>query len=197
MLAAVAAAVPCEVTRRGPVADRIEALTAALDASRNADVILTSGGASVGDHDLVIPALQAWGAELGFWKVAIKPGKPLLVARRGRQLVLGLPGNPVSSFVTGWLFLLPLLRKLSGAENPLPVTRGALLAEALPAGGERREFMRGWWDGETVTPGMVQDSGALAALAQANALIDRPANAPVLPAGTPVTIYPLENGGIA
>lgn len=196
MLAALAAAAPCEVTRLGPVADRLDALTTALDAAASADVIVTSGGASVGDHDLVIPALKAWGAELDFWKVAIKPGKPLLVARRGRQLVIGLPGNPVSSFVTAWLFLLPLLRRLSGATEALPVTRRALLAEALPAGGDRREFLRGLWDGETVVPGRVQDSGALAALAGANALIDRPANAPALPAGTPITIYPLENGCI-
>lgn len=197
MLAALAASLPCEVTRHGPVPDRLEALTTALDAAGRADVIVTSGGASVGDHDLVIPALTAWGAELDFWKVAIKPGKPLLVARRGRQIIIGLPGNPVSSFVTAWLFLLPLLRHLSGASEPLPLTRRAVLAADLPAGGDRREFLRGWWDGEAVTPGLVQDSGALAALASANALIDRPAQAPVLPAGTPVTIYPLGNGGIA
>ncbi len=197
MLAALAASHPCEVTRRGPVPDRLEALIAALDAAADADVIVTSGGASVGDHDLVIPALEAWGAQLDFWKVAIKPGKPLLVARRGRQLVIGLPGNPVSSFVTAWLFLLPLLRRLSGAADPLPRRQTARLAADLAAGGERREFLRGVLDGGEVTPALGQDSGALAALAGSNCLIDRAANSPVLPARTPVPIFPLENGGIA
>ncbi|MEY4237854.1 MAG: hypothetical protein RL339_455 [Pseudomonadota bacterium] len=197
MLAALAASHPCEVTRRGPVPDRLEALIAALEASADADVIVTSGGASVGDHDLVIPALEAWGAKLDFWKVAIKPGKPLLVARRGRQLVLGLPGNPVSSFVTAWLFMLPLLRRLSGAGDPLPLRRTLRLAADLAAGGERREFLRGRMADGEVTPALTQDSGALAALASSNCLIDRPAHGPVLPAGNLVPVYPLENGGIA
>ncbi len=197
MLAALAASLPCSVTRRGPVPDQLDALVAALEASASADLIVTSGGASVGDHDLIIPALRAWGAELNFWKVAIKPGKPLLVARKGRQIVLGLPGNPVSSFVTGWLFLLPLLRQLSGASDPLPSKRAACLAAELAAGGDRREFVRGVLTDGEVTPALGQDSGALAALAGSNCLIDRAANSPVLGAGTPVSIYPLENGGIA
>lgn len=197
MISALAAGLPCQITRRGPVPDQLEALTAALDASAAADLIVTSGGASVGDHDLVIPALEAWGAALDFWKVAIKPGKPLLVARRGRQIVLGLPGNPVSSFVTAWLFLLPLLRQLSGAGDPLPVRRTARLATDLAPGGERREFLRGILAEGDVTPALGQDSGALAALAGSNCLIDRPANSPLIPAGTPVSVYPLENGGIA
>jgi len=197
MIAALAAGLPCQVTRRGPVPDRREALTAALEASASADLIVTSGGASVGDHDLMIPALEAWGAELDFWKVAIKPGKPLLVARRGRQILLGLPGNPVSSFVTAWLFLLPLLRRMAGAVDPLPFSRTVRLAADLAAGGARREFLRGVLAEAEVTPAPVQDSGALAALAGSNCLIDRPARSPVLPAGTPVLVYPLENGGIA
>lgn len=197
MIAALAAGLPCNVTRRGPVPDQLEALTAALEASASADLIVTSGGASVGDHDLVIPALESWGAELDFWKVAIKPGKPLLVARRGRQIVLGLPGNPVSSFVTAWLFLLPLLRRLSGAADPLPMKRTAHLTADLAAGGDRREFLRGVLTEGVVTPALGQDSGALAALAGSSCLIDRPAHSPVLPAGTPVLVYPLENGGIA
>ena len=197
MLAALAASLPCSVTRHGPVPDQLDALVAALDASGSADLIVTSGGASVGDHDLIIPALREWGAELEFWKVAIKPGKPLLVARKGRQIVLGLPGNPVSSFVTGWLFLLPLLRQLSGASDPLPSKRTACLAAELAAGGDRREFPRGVLTDGEVTPALGQDSGALAALAGSNCLIDRAANSPVLGAGTAVSVYPLENGGIA
>lgn len=197
MLAALAASLPCQVSQSAPVPDRIEALVAALNAAGSSDVIVTSGGASVGDHDLMIPALEQWGASLEFWKVAIKPGKPLLVARRRNQIVLGLPGNPVSSFVTAWLFMLPLLRQLAGAEQPLPLPRRALLATPLPAGGDRREFLRAWWDGQTATPLASQDSGALAALASANALIDRPAGAPPAQPGEPVLVYPLENGGIA
>ena len=197
MLAALAANLPCRITRREPVPDNLDLLIAELDAASSADVIVTSGGASVGDHDLMIPALRAWGAELDFWKVAIKPGKPLLVARKGQQVVLGLPGNPVSSFVTAWLFLLPLLRRLSGAQQPLPVRHEARLATAMASGGDRREFLRGILSGGEVTPALGQDSGALAALAASNCLIDRAANSPILPAGTPVFIYPLENGGIA
>ena len=197
MLAALAASLPCSMTRHGPVPDQLDALVAALDASGSADLIVTSGGASVGDHDLIIPALREWGAELEFWKVAIKPGKPLLVARKGRQIVLGLPGNPVSSFVTGWLFLLPLLRQLSGASDPLPSKRTACLAAELAAGGDRREFPRGVLTDGEVTPALGQDSGALSALAGSNCLIDRAANSPVLGVGTAVSVYPLENGGIA
>ena len=115
MLAALAAPHAGQVTRLGPVADRIEAILAALDRAEAVDVLVTSGGASVGDHDLVRPALEQWGATIDFWRVAMKPGKPVLVARRGRQWVVGLPGNPVSSYVTAFLFLLPLLRALAGA----------------------------------------------------------------------------------
>lgn len=198
MLAAQArSAVPCTVMRIGPVADRIEALVAALDKSRDADLIVTSGGASVGDHDLVRPALEDWGAQIDFWKVAIKPGKPLLVARKGSQIVLGLPGNPVSSHVTAFLFLLPLLRAMLGAASPLPRAFTAPLAEALPAGGDRQEFLRAHWDGTSLTTALNQDSGALAALGASNALIDRPALAPLAAANSLVRAYLLENGGIA
>ena len=198
MLAAQArCAVPCTVTRIGPVADRIEALVAALEQSADADLIVTSGGASVGDHDLVRPALEAWGAQIDFWKVAIKPGKPLLVARKGRQIVLGLPGNPVSSHVTAFLFLLPLLRAMLGAASPLPRAFMAPLAEPLPAGGDRQEFLRAHWDGRCLTTAVNQDSGALAALGASNALIERLPSAPALAANSIVRAYLLENGGIA
>jgi molybdopterin molybdotransferase len=198
MLQALAASsLPCMVERIGPVADRMEALAAALAQSEGADVVVTSGGASVGDHDLIRPALAAWGAELDFWKVAIKPGKPIMVASRGSQLVVGLPGNPVSSHVTAFLFLLPLLRALLGAAEPLPRAIQAIAAEDLPAGGPRREFLRAAWDGMTVTRQINQDSGALASLAASNALIDRPVDAPMVRAGSPVAIYCIENGGMA
>ena len=198
MLAAlVQSALPCTIARIGPVADTLAALAQALAAAQDADVIVTSGGASVGDHDLIRPALAAWGAEIDFWRVAIKPGKPIMLARRGHQLVLGLPGNPVSSHVTAYLFLLPLLRALLGAAEPLPRPVAAIAAEDLPAGGPRQEFIRAVWDGQVVSARANQDSGALAAMAHSNALIERAANAPSAPAGMAVSVYLLGNGGIA
>ena len=198
MLAAlVQSALPCKIERIGPVADTLEALAEALAKAEGADVVVTSGGASVGDHDLIRPALAEWGAEIDFWKVAIKPGKPIMLARRGEQLVLGLPGNPVSSHVTAYLFLLPLLRALLGAGYPLPRAITATAAEHMPAGGSRQEFVRAVWDGHSVTARQVQDSGALAAMAASNALIERAIDAPAVAAGQPVSVYLLGNGGIA
>lgn len=202
MLAALAASLPCRISPLGPVPDDLDALARAFEAAADADVVVTSGGASVGDHDLIRPALEAWGAEIDFWRIAIKPGKPLLVARRerpdgGRQVVLGLPGNPVSSHVTAFLFLLPLLRALSGAALATPRTIPARLAAPLPAGGRRREFLRGRWDGAVVTAHRQQDSGALSSLAASNVLIDRAIDAPPAAAGDEVPIYLLETGGMA
>jgi molybdopterin molybdotransferase len=129
--------------------------------------------------------------------VAIKPGKPLMVAQRGRQVILGLPGNPAAAFVTGYLFLLPLLRAALGAAETLPRLIPARLAQDMPAGGGRTEFLRARWDGASVTLDPLQDSGALSSLARSNALVRREARAPLTPAGTDVPVYLLENGGIA
>ncbi|MBX9884368.1 MAG: molybdopterin molybdotransferase MoeA, partial [Novosphingobium sp.] len=189
MLAALATQPAVRITRIGPVPDRLEALKAAFDAARDADVIVTSGGASVGDHDLVRPALAELGAELAFWRVAIKPGKPLLVARRGAQVILGLPGNPAAAFVTGFLFLLPVIRAALGADDAMPRPISAALREAMPAGGSRMEFLRAVWDGGTVSLDGLQDSGALSSLARANALVVRPAHAPETPASQFVPVY--------
>ena len=201
MLAALASGVPCIVDRPGPVRDDIDAITEVLQRAADADIIVTSGGASVGDHDLMRPALEAWGAQLDFWRVAIKPGKPILVATRDtgarQQIILGLPGNPVSSHVTAFLFMLPLLRALLGAASPLPRRFRSRLTAPMPATGDRREFQRAVWDGETVAALAVQDSSALAALAASNVLIDRPANSGTAQAGDEVWAYLLENGGIA
>lgn len=197
MLAALVGSLAPAPLRLGPVRDDLAALTRALDMAGNVDVIVTTGGASVGDHDLVRPALQAWGAELDFWRVAIKPGKPLLVARKGQQLVLGLPGNPVSSMVTAYFFLLPVLRALLGAHQPLPRSLDLPLAEPLPAVGSRREFVRACLTPAGIKPVATQDSGALAALAATQLLVDRPAGAAPAPAGTRVAAYWLEHGGLA
>lgn len=191
MLAAMVSAYPSEVTRVGPVPDSIEAIVAALNTQPAADIVVTSGGASVGEHDLIRPALAEIGAELTFWRVAIKPGKPLMVARRGKQLILGLPGNPASAFVTGWLFLLPLLRKALGSSAPLPRTLPVPLGGPMTRGGSRMEFIRARWDGTSVVPETLQDSGALSPLAHANALIVREPGAPPREAGTDVPVMPL------
>jgi molybdopterin molybdotransferase len=197
MLAALAAQVPCTIERLGPVADTMDAIATVLERAESADLIVTSGGASVGDHDLIRPALEAWGAKIDFWRIAIKPGKPLLVATRGHQIILGLPGNPVSSHVTAFLFMLPLLRSLLGAAQPLPRTIHSVLAAPLKAGGSRREFLRAQWDGQNIAAQSLQDSGALSSLANSNALIDRAADAPPAPGGTQVCAFLLENGGMA
>ena len=165
-----------EVDDAGLVPDRLDRLVAALGQAQ-ADVIVTIGGASVGDHDLVRPALDEAGATLDFWRIAMRPGKPLLAGRLGTAIVLGLPGNPVSAFVTARLFLLPLLAQLSGAREPLPPIEKARLDSALPAVGNRDDYVRAVLADGRVHPLVNQDSAALATLAQANALIVRPAGA--------------------
>ncbi|MEO6153720.1 MAG: molybdopterin molybdotransferase MoeA [Croceibacterium sp.] len=198
MVAALARGYVEQVTMAGPVRDEVGALAATFARFADCDVIVTSGGASVGDHDVLRPALEAWGATIDFWRVAMKPGKPLVIARKGATLVLGLPGNPVSSYVTATMFLLPVLRKLAGATEYLPAPVTARTTRDLQAGsGGRLEFLRARIEGDRVTPLEERDSSALRSLAAANALIEWPADAPMAPAGTPVTVHRLENGGIA
>ncbi|GMN01399.1 molybdopterin molybdotransferase MoeA [Erythrobacter sp. MTPC3] len=194
MIAAMLRPLVGGVTRLGPVADDTEALADALALAEGHDILITSGGASVGDHDLVQQALINWGANLAFWKVAIKPGKPLMVATRGEQIILGLPGNPVSSFVTCFLFGIPLVRAALGSTSPMGAPRNLIAAEDLPATGSRREFLRGIADGETVSQSAVQDSSALQALATANCLIDRPAGSLFVRKGETVPVFYLHNG---
>jgi molybdopterin molybdotransferase len=128
-----------------PIAgDRPEALAFTFDLARGADLILTIGGASVGDHDLVAPAARAAGAEIDFHKVAMRPGKPLLAGHFGDgTLLLGLPGNPVSALVCGTIFLLPLVRAMLGLPARVAPRLAARLAEPLPAGGAREHYLRG------------------------------------------------------
>lgn len=197
MLAAMLTGLPCEVRRIGPVPDDPAALADALAQCDDCDLVVTSGGASVGDHDFVRPALEAWGAQIAFWRVAIRPGKPLLVARRGDALVLGLPGNPVSAYVTAFLFALPTIRRMLGAADPLPRSEPSHCTADLPPGGERGEFLRAIRSAEGVAPILRRDSSLLAQLARADALIWRPPHCGEAKAGTDVPIYRLENGGIA
>jgi molybdopterin molybdotransferase len=166
-------------------------MAAALARAAEADIIVSTGGASVGDHDLVRPAFEKAGGSLDFWKIAMRPGKPLMAGRLGKALFLGLPGNPVSAFVTGTLFLLPLVRHLSGAADPLPPTGDAMLAAPLPATADRDDYLRAYRTAGGIVSVTSQDSAATAALAQADCLILRPAGSPAARPGERVTILPL------
>lgn len=194
MLAAMLAPLGCGIMRVGPVRDDLADLASALRGAEEADILITSGGASVGDHDHMQRALGDWGAEIVFWKIAMKPGKPMMVATRGHQVIIGLPGNPVSCFVTCFLFALPLVRAALGAADPLPAALPMVAAEDLPPVGKRRELLRAVQAGNHVRLAGSQDSSALMSLAQANCLIDRPAASPALSAGAQVLAYPLHNG---
>lgn len=190
MLAALLADLPVTIIDGGIVPDDLAAMTAAF-AGIDADVIVTTGGASVGDHDLVRPALLAAGGSLDFWKIAMRPGKPLLAGRLGNAVVLGLPGNPVSAFVTAILFLRPLIAHLSGAADPLPRRLFAPLAHPLAANGVREDYIRARLTENGLDAYPVQDSGMLAALAGSDALIARPVHAPAAAQGDIAEYLPL------
>jgi len=193
MLAALLAGHPAIVVDHGIVLDELDTITAALrHAAATADIVVTTGGVSVGDHDLIRPALDKAGARLDFWRIAMRPGKPLLAGMLGDAIVLGLPGNPVSSYVTACLFLLPLIAKLGGASHPLPATRAVTLGAPLPANGARQDYLRARIeDGLAFAPDG-QDSAALVALASSDGLIVRPAHAPAAYAGDSAEMLALD-----
>ena len=184
----------------GIAADTLADLKSRIGAARDggADILVTLGGASVGDHDLVQSALSAEGMELGFWRVALRPGKPLMHGRLGRMLLIGLPGNPVSSIVCGVLFVTPLIRALLA--NPLAgedPTERAVLAAGLPENDDRQDYMRAALsrtpDGDiAVRAHARQDSSMLAVLAESEALIVRPPHAPAARAGETCRIVRLD-----
>lgn len=187
MLAGLADVIDLGIARDDPAR-----LADAIARAEAADVLVTIGGASVGDHDLVRPALIAAGAEIDFWKVAIRPGKPMLAGRLGDRLVLGLPGNPASAFVTAHLFLLPLLRLLGGHAQPIAPERTARLEAPLPRNGARRDHLRArarWReDGLWVVAAADQDSSLLSVLAASNALVVREPGAAAAAAGDRVVV---------
>lgn len=191
MLAAMLAALPCDVIDLGIVPDDLDAMVNALDRARQADIIVSTGGASVGDHDMVRPAFAQAGGTLDFWKIAMRPGKPLMAGRLGNALFLGLPGNPVSAFVTGTLFLLPLVRHMAGASAPLPPLHEARLASPLPATGDRDDYLRAFRSDGGIVSVTSQDSAATAAMALADCLIRRPAGSTPAVTGDMVQILPL------
>ncbi len=177
MLAAMLGALPAELTDFGIIPDDRAALTAAFRRAADFDVIVSTGGASVGDHDLVRPALIDAGAAIDFWKIAMRPGKPMMAGRLGHAIALGLPGNPVSAFVTATLFLKPLIAHLAGSTRPDPQTIAARLALDMPAVGIRTDYVRACWANGAMLP-LRGDSGMLVPLAAADALIVRPAGSP-------------------
>ena len=168
-----------DIDDRGIVADRLDDVEAMLRTCSGSDIIVTIGGASVGDHDLVQPALQNVGAEIDFWKVAMRPGKPLMAGRLGSSVVLGLPGNPSSAFVTAFLFLLPLLRHLAGCKAPFPEVFTLRDECELPPPGARTEYFRARIDNSYISDIYGRDSGLITPLSQANALLINPQQNPL------------------
>jgi molybdopterin molybdotransferase len=197
-LMAQVAAEGAEVIDLGIAPDQLDATIAAVARARElgADLLVTTGGASVGEHDLVQKAFAAHGMALSFWKVALRPGRPLMHGRLGAMEVLGLPGNPVSAFVCAVLFAVPLLRRLAGRRDLGPDTESAVLGCDLPANDERTDYMRAELSarpdgGLVATPYPVQDSSMLVPLANAGCLVIREPYAPAAAAGRPCTIVKL------
>jgi molybdopterin molybdotransferase len=196
-LAALARNEGAEVRELGIVRDRIPDITSAVRQARawGADVLVTSGGASVGEHDLVQRALAAEGLDLSFWRVALRPGRPMLHGRLGAMQVLGVPGNPVSSYVCAFLFLSPLIRKLAGRTDIEAEPERARLGRDLAANDERADYLRATLatgpDGPVATPLPSQDSSLMAPLAKADCLLIREPHAPAARAGSECVILKL------
>ncbi|HMF67991.1 MAG TPA: gephyrin-like molybdotransferase Glp [Phyllobacterium sp.] len=181
----------------GIAEDRLEALSDALDeaVAAKADILVTLGGASVGDHDLVQPALAAKGMELDFWKIALRPGKPLMFGRLQDMKILGLPGNPVSSLICAHIFLIPLIHAMLGLPHT-PDLRSAVLGTDMGTNDQRQDYVRAriTKDGSgqlIATPFVMQDSSMLKFLADANGLIVREPHAPAIKTGSTCSVMML------
>ncbi|MEE8258874.1 MAG: gephyrin-like molybdotransferase Glp [Sphingomonadales bacterium] len=196
-LAALLSTAGAEVTSPGILKDDLDAIRRAFEGAAGADIIVTLGGASVGDYDFVRDAFRAAGGTEDFWKIAMKPGKPLMFGDLGGTPVVGLPGNPVSAYVTAFLFLLPALRKLQGATTPEAISVPARAGGDLPATQDREVFMLARLgfseeDGALIaTPHPRQDSSRISTLQASRALIHRPANSKPGSQGNIVRVYPL------
>ena len=197
-LRAMARAEGAETVDLGIAADTLEATVAGIRRASEcgADILVTTGGASVGDHDLVRQSLDAVGATMAFWKIAMRPGKPMMHGRLGSMRVIGVPGNPVSSYVCSLLFLVPLIRALSGAAVIHHAREQALLGRDVAANDAREDYLRARLhtreDGTLIaTPVNHQDSSLLAYLSAAQGLLIRAPFAPAAAAGTPCEILRL------
>ncbi|HXO70849.1 MAG TPA: gephyrin-like molybdotransferase Glp [Bradyrhizobium sp.] len=197
-LRALARAEGAETVDLGIAADTVDATTDGIRRARDsgADILITTGGASVGDHDLVKQSLEAEGVAMAFWRIAMRPGKPMMHGRLDSMRVIGLPGNPVSSYVCGFLFMAPLIRALSGRTDVHHATEAAVLGRDLAANDVREDYLRARLevraDGVLVaTPVNHQDSSLLGNLAAARALVIRSPFAPAAPAGSSCVILRL------
>ena len=197
-LAALARQEGTAVVDLGLVKDELEPTVAAVRAARQdaADILVTTGGASVGEYDLVHKAFAAEGMDLSFWKVAMRPGRPLMYGRLAGMQVLGLPGNPVSAYVCAFLFLVPLIRRMSGRSDLAMPTESALLGSDLSANDERADYLRATLressEGPIATAFPVQDSSMMVPLAKADCLIIRKPYAPASAAGSRCVIVRFE-----
>ncbi|HEX4515469.1 MAG TPA: gephyrin-like molybdotransferase Glp [Polyangiaceae bacterium] len=196
-LEAMALGAGATVATSAPVPDDLDRVKSAFEeALRSCDVLVTIGGVSVGEHDVVKEALEACGVRLDFWRVAIKPGKPLAVGKRDETIVLGLPGNPVSAMITFALFGVPLLRAMQGDTRALPRrTRMKLAAPASHKTG-RLELARARVDERGVTVLPNQASGAIVGLCRADVLASIPADVERLDAGAEVDVFSLAELGL-
>ncbi|WP_138933783.1 gephyrin-like molybdotransferase Glp [Roseovarius arcticus] len=175
-----------------PVArDHVASLKTAFALARDADLILTVGGASVGDHDLVGRVAQDLGLLRSFYKIAMRPGKPLMAGKLGQAVMVGLPGNPVSAMVCGHVFILPMLRAMLGLGNSPTPSFAATLGVDLPANGPRAHYMRAHLEAGIVTPATSQDSALLSVLTRSNALLIRPAHEPARASGSNARVMTL------
>ncbi|MEP7030343.1 MAG: gephyrin-like molybdotransferase Glp [Pseudolabrys sp.] len=196
-LSALARSQGAEVIDLGIARDRVEEISASVRRARDAgaDILVTTGGASVGEHDLVQKALAAEGLDLSFWRVALRPGRPMMHGRLGPMQVLGLPGNPVSSYVCAVLFLVPLIRTLCGRADVEQAAEAARLGLDMPANDERADYLRATLaegpHGPIATPLPSQDSSLMAPLANADCLLIRAPNAAAAAAGSPCVILKL------
>jgi len=170
-----------------PIAkDTESSLAAALYLAQGADLIITIGGASVGDHDLVGKVAADKGLDRAFYKVRMRPGKPLMAGRFGESVLIGLPGNPVSAMVCGTVFVVPVIRKMLGLGQTAAPRKKAPLASPIPANGPREHYMRGVLDNTGITVFDRQDSSLLSVLSAANVLVVRPIDDPAQPVGAEV-----------
>jgi len=197
-IAAHLSALGADARNIGIAADNLDALGLAIDraADMRADLLITVGGVSVGDHDLVRQALADRGMSLDFWKIAMRPGKPLMSGRLGTMRVIGLPGNPVSSVTTLTLFVLPLIAAFLGRQHTDDATP-AILGTDVPANGQRADYVRASITGRdssgvpVVAPLPVQDSSQLSVFVRADCLIVRAVKAPAAAAGEPCEVLRL------
>jgi molybdopterin molybdotransferase len=197
-LRALARAEGAETIDLGIATDTVAATTAGIRRARDAapDILITIGGASVGDHDLVKRSLESEGLAMAFWRIAMRPGKPMMHGRLGAMRVIGLPGNPVSSYVCAFLFLVPLIRALSGCSTIHHAKETAVLGRDVPANDQREDYLRARLEQRTdgaliATPVSHQDSSLLGNLAAARALVIRPPLAPAAAQGSTCDILRL------